>query len=294
MKISIEDSRYPKQLKKIHNPPKQLYVKGNIELLNTIGLAIIGSRSCTKYGEEMANNFAKELSLQGFTIISGMAKGIDSFAHISSLKTTGNTIAVLPSGFNNIFPEENIDLFDKIIMNNGLIVTEYKENVKASYKKFLDRNRIVSGLAIGTLVIEGGYRSGTSVTANLTISEGKKVFCIPSSLDNPKGITPNKLIKEGAYLVTEVQDIIKEYSELNLNKCKITSEDSKKYFKESLINDEYIDVYNILDNEKFININEIVRLSNLEIDVVNYKLMMLELDDVIVSFAGSNFKRKWK
>lgn len=292
MKISIEDSRYPKQLKKIHNPPKQLYVKGNIELLNTIGLAIIGSRSCTKYGEEMANNFAKELSLQGFTIISGMAKGIDSFAHISSLKTTGNTIAVLPSGFNNIFPEENIDLFDKIIMNNGLIVTEYKENVKASYKKFLDRNRIVSGLAIGTLVIEGGYRSGTSVTANLTISEGKKVFCIPSSLDNPKGITPNKLIKEGAYLVTEVQDIIKEYSELNLNKCKITSEDSKKYFKESLINDEYIDVYNILDNEKFININEIVRLSNLEIDVVNYKLMMLELDDVIVSFAGSNFKRK--
>lgn len=292
MKISIEDFRYPEQLKKIHNPPKQLYVKGNIELLNTIGLAIIGSRSCTKYGEEMANNFAKELSVQGFTIISGMAKGIDSFAHISSLKTTGNTIAVLPSGFNNIFPEENIDLFDKIIMNNGLIVTEYKENVKASYKKFLDRNRIVSGLAIGTLVIEGGYRSGTSVTANLTISEGKKVFCIPSSLDNPKGITPNKLIKEGAYLVTEVQDIIKEYSELNLDKCKINRKDNKKHFKQSLINEEYLDVYNILDNEKFININEIVRLSNLEIDVVNYKLMMLELDDVIVSFAGSNFKRK--
>lgn len=292
MKISIEDFRYPEKLRKIENPPKQLYFEGNIELLNTIGFAIIGSRVCTKYGEEMASKFAKELSIHGFTIISGMAKGIDSCAHIASLNATGNTIAVLPSGFNNIFPKENIELFDKIIKNNGLVVTEYSENVKESYNKFLDRNRIVSGLAVGTLVIEGGHRSGTSVTANLTKSQGKKVFCVPSSLDSPKGITPNKLIKEGAYLVTEVDDIIREYPELNLNRCNVNDINVINDVDDASISDEYIDVYSILDRENFININEIVKLSKLDIDVVSYKLMMLELEDMVISFAGSNFKRK--
>lgn len=292
MKINIEDSKYPEKLKKINNPPKQLYIKGNVELLNTTGLAIIGSRVCTKYGEKITRKFAKELSTKGFTIISGMAEGVDSFAHIASLNATGNTIAVLPSGFNNIFPEENIDLFNKIVMNNGLVVTEYSEDVKATSKQFLDRNRIVSGLAVGTLVIEGGYRSGTSVTANLTKEQGKKVFCIPSNLDSSKGITPNRLIKEGAYLVTEAQDIIGKYSDLNLNRCEINDSITTDNISERSISDEYIDIYNILDNDKFIDINEIVRLSNLDIDIVNYKLMMLELDDIIVSFAGSNFKRK--
>lgn len=287
-KINIEDSRYPKQLKKIKKPPKQLYLKGNIELLNTIGIAIIGSRECTKYGEKMANKFAKELSIQGLTIISGMAKGVDSFAHIGSVMTTGNTIAVLPSGFNNIYPEENINLYNQIIKNNGLVLTEYEENEKESSKKFLERNRIVSGLAIGTLVIEGGYRSGTSVTANLTKEQGKKVFCIPSSLENPKGITPNKLIKEGAFLVTKVEDIIKEYPKLNLNKQEI----KKIEIEEETISKEYKTIYNILGREKVININEIVKNSKLDISEVSYKLMMLELEDKVVSLPGNNYKKK--
>ena len=165
MKIDIEDRGYPEQLRKIHNPPKQLYLKGNMKLLSTTGIAIIGSRSCTKYGEKMARKFSEELSLHGLTIISGMAKGIDSFAHIGSIETTGNTIAVIPSGFNNIYPKENIELYNEILNNNGLVITEYEEKEEATSKRFLERNRIVSGLAIGTLVIEGGFRSGTSVTA---------------------------------------------------------------------------------------------------------------------------------
>ena len=288
MKIRIEDDNYPEQLRKIENPPKQLYLKGNIKLLDTSGIAIIGSRECTRYGEKMAKKFAKELSLYGLTIISGLAKGIDSFAHIGCIEGTGNTIAVLPSGLNNIYPQENVKLFKDIIENNGLIITEYEENEEANSKKFLERNRIVSGIAIGTLVVEGGHRSGTSVTARLTKKQEKNIFSIPSSLENKKGITPNKLIKEGAFLVTEVGDIISKYPELKLKKQHIN-----KVKKESdSINKEYKDIYNCLDNEKAIHINEISKKLNLNINEVSYKLMMLELEDKIVSLPGNNYKKK--
>lgn len=287
MKIDINNPRYPKQLKKLNNPPKQLYLKGNIKLLETPGIAIIGSRKCTEYGEKMTDKFSSELSLYGLTIISGMAEGIDSFAHMGSIKTTGNTIAVLPSGLNKIYPEKNINLYKQILENNGLILTEYEEDEKADTKKFLERNRIVSGLAIGTLVVEGGYRSGTSVTANLTKKQGKNIFCIPSSLENPKGITPNKLIKEKAFLVTEVEDIISKYPELNLKKQEIKKEE----IKDNAIDDEYRRIYNILNKEKPIHINEIVKKLKLDVNEVNYKLMMLELEDKIISLPGNNYKK---
>lgn len=288
MKISKEDEQYPSVLRQIKNPPKYIYCDGNIKLLEEPGIAIIGSRTCTNYGKRVATEFSKKLSEYGITIVSGMAKGIDSFAHKGALEVGGNTIAVLPCGLNNIYPKENKKLFEQIIENNGLIITEYEENEEADYNKFLERNRIVSGLTIGTLVIEGGYRSGTSVTANLAKTQGKNVFCIPSSLENSKGITPNKLIKEGAFLVTEVEDIINKYPELNLKKKEL------KKIKETddYVENEYKEVYNILKYEKGIHINEIAKIANLSINEVSYKLMMLELEDKIVSLPGNNYKKK--
>lgn len=288
MKLEIENFEYPQKLREIPNPPKQIYLEGNAKLLKTPGISIIGSRKCTKYGEKMAIKFSKELSLYGLTIISGMAEGIDSFAHIGSIETTGNTIAVLPSGFNNIYPEENIELYNKILKNGGLIISEYEKNEKATYKKFLERNRIVSGLSIGTLVIEGGHRSGTSVTANLTKEQGKNVFCIPSSLENSKGITPNRLIKEGAYLVTEVEDIIDKYPDLKLKKKQI----SIKKIENNEINEECKNIYNALDKENVTHINEIAKKLKLDISEISYKLMMLALEDKIVSLPGNNYKIK--
>lgn len=288
MKICIEDEKYPEQLKKIKNPPKQLYVNGNIKLLDTLGIAIIGSRKCTKYGEKMAMKFSRELSMEGLTVISGMAQGIDSFAHIGSLETTGNTIAVLPGGLNKIYPKENVNLYNQILNNNGLVLTEYSKDEEATSKRFLERNRIVSGLAIGTLVIEGGYRSGTSITAKLTKKQGKKVFCIPAGLESSKGIIPNKLIKEGAFLVTNIEDIINQYPEISLKK--VQREKKVKKQKDKFINNEYKAIYNILNKE--MNINEIVKKLKLDIKEVSYKLTMLELEDKIVSLPGNNFKRK--
>ena len=290
MKITIENKKYPQILRKIPNPPKQLYTKGNIELLNTPSIAIVGSRSCTQYGEKMAKQFAQELSTYGLTIVSGMAVGIDYFAHMGAIEKNGNTIAVLPSGLANIYPKENIELYEKILKNDGLIITEYEDNIEADSNKFLQRNRIVSGLALGTLVIEGGKRSGTSVTARLTKEQEKNVFCIPSSLENPKGITPNNLIKEGAILVTGVEDILEKYKELNLKKQSAKIKRNNNYSND--IKEEYKVIYNLIPGEGKIHINDIIKKARIGIQDVSYKLMMLELEEKIEALPGQNYKRK--
>ena len=288
--LKIEDKEYPKNVRKIKKPPQKLYVEGNIEILNNFGIAIIGSRNCTEYGKKMATKFSKELSNYNINIISGMAKGIDSFAHKACIENNGKTIAVLPSGFNNIFPKENEKLLKNIINSGGTVITEYEPNTKKSYEKFLERNRIVSGLASATLVIEAGYRSGTTVTARYTKEQNKNVFCIPSSLENIKGIGTNNLIKQGANLVTCVEDILGKYKNINFEEKKLENNYKQKE-KNNLIPLDYIDIYNILA-DKPIHINDIFKKSKLDIKEINYKLMMLELEDYIIQLPGKYFIRK--
>ena len=146
--ITIKDIKYPEQLRKIPNPPKQLYCEGNVELLKNNIISIIGSRECSQNGVRLTQKFTKELVYQEITIASGMALGIDSIAHKTALQEKGKTIAVLPCGLNNIYPQKNLDLYHQIIENQGLIITEYEPNEYAESKKFLERNRIVSGLAL--------------------------------------------------------------------------------------------------------------------------------------------------
>ena len=166
VKIKIGDEIYPEQLRKIKNPPKQ-YLKGNIELLKQNCIAIIGSRSCTKNGENLAKKFASELSGQGLTIVSGMAKGIDAIVHRKTIDENGKTIAVLGSGLNYIFPKENEGLYYDILKSGGLIISEYSPNVEPNSKMFLERNRIVSGISIGILVIEAMDRKGIHTQTDL-------------------------------------------------------------------------------------------------------------------------------
>ena len=179
LEIKIDNSAYPKKLKGIPNPPEELYVDGNLENLNSSCLAVIGSRNCTEYGEKWCKYFVKELVQYGITIVSGMALGIDSIAHKTALKHGGRTIAVLPCGFSNIYPKRNTGLYKNILNNNGTVVTEYELDTEAESNRFLERNRIVSGLSMGVLVVEAAYRSGTSVTARLAITQKRDVFCIP-------------------------------------------------------------------------------------------------------------------
>jgi DNA processing protein len=228
------------------------------------------------------------------TIISGMAKGIDSIAHKTCLENGGQTIAVLPCGFNKIFPKENQGLYKDILNLGGTVISEYAPNEEAEYHRFLDRNRIVAGLGIGTLVVEAGYRSGTSVTARLTMEQGKNVFCIPSSLENRNGITSNEIIQRGGKLVICIEDILQEYPELDLinvrNSYKKDKRKADKY-KQMKVDEEYLDVYNVL-TESPMDINEIIRKSGLSISEVNYKLMMLEINNYVVQLSGKRFIKK--
>ena len=283
-KILYGMKQYPNKLMNIPNPPEQLYVKGNNELLNTIAIAVIGTRSPSEYGKRMCRRFTKELVQYGITIVSGMAKGIDSIAHKTCLINGGNTIAVLPTGFDNIYPKTNYTLYKNIINSNGTAITEYMPEEGPEPKKFLKRNRIVSGLCIGTLVIEAGYRSGTSVTARITMEQGRKIFSVPSSLDNKKGITSNLIIQKGAKLVTCIEDILEEFADINFEK----NEDMDL---EKNISDEYKAVYNAI-SWKPQHINILAKKLNCEISDINYKLMMLELDEYIEKLPGNFYIRK--
>lgn len=279
--LKIDNKKYPERLRNIKNPPQELYVLGDETILSNKGIAVIGSRCYTEYGKKYATKFAKELSEQNLTIISGMALGIDSFAHTACLSVGGKTIAVLGSGFNYIYPEENKELFYKIISNGGAVITEFKPNIMPNSKNFPIRNRIVSGLSCGVLVIEAAYRSGTSITAGLAKEQGKKVFCIPSNLDRTKGIGTNNLIKEGASLITCTNDILEE---LNLEKIQENNE------RKIIIPPEYINIYNAIESEAT-NINIICKKLKTDISQINASLMLMELEGYIKSLPGNYYEK---
>lgn len=282
--LKIKDEKYPEKLRQIKNPPKRLYYIGNIELLEKPILAVIGTRNITEYGKKYGKIFSIELAKK-FVIISGMAIGVDTIAHKSAIEIGGETIAVLGSGFDNIFPKENIQLFNKIIENNGLVISEYSPKVVAKSANFPKRNRIVSGLSDGVLIVEAGYRSGTTITAKLAKQQGKNVFAIPGSLDNIYSVGANKLIQEGAILTTEVEDIAIHYPQIINKKW-------KKVDTIPQIKDEYLEIYKILQNGQM-GIEELsMKLKNKDVREIANLLTMMEIEDLIVQEMGNGYKIK--
>lgn len=281
IKITIEDEKYPYSLRRIKNPPQQLYLKGNIELLNKNIISIIGSRSCTENGRKLAKKFASELSDQGIVIASGMAKGIDAMAHEATLNAGGKTIAVLGNGLNYIFPKENQKLYNEILENDGLIISEYPPETKPASNLFLERNRIVSGISIGILVIEAAFRSGTSVTAKLAKEQDKKVFVLPHEIDESHGVGTNQLIRRGAILVTSTKEIINEFTFLDYKEIEETEERTDK----KIVKEEYKEIYELIASGVN-SINEIYRKSNKSMSEVNRILFMLEVEEYIAKTEG--------
>ncbi len=280
--IEYKDKLYPQKLLNIKDFPKKIYALGNIELLNKKSITIIGSRDCTEYGYNQAIYFSNEISKQNICIVSGLAKGIDTAAHLGSKNEIGRTIAVLGGGFNNISPEENEELFYSILKNDGCIISEYEPSVVAESKNFPKRNRIVSGLSEGTLVVEAKYRSGSKITAKYAQKQEKPVFCIPGNIDSKNAIGTAMLIQNGAKLVLTPQEI--------LDYIGIKSEISiKKEVKTKIkIPKEYKEIYKILSNIP-ININEISRKSNKNIIEVSSVLTMLEINGAIKQVGINEF-----
>lgn len=208
IKIDMNSKWYPDKLRNIDCPPKQLFCLGKLELLNQKSIAIIGSRNYSGYGKRAAIEFSKGLSKNGICIVSGLAKGIDAFAHSGCLSVGGKTIAVLGSGLNIIYPKENKELFSQIISNDGLIISEYPLNTKPEKQHFPARNRIISGLSNGVLVIEARKNSGTNITVDFALEQGKDVFVIPGNIYSKTSDGTNFLIKEGAIPVTSYEDVL--------------------------------------------------------------------------------------
>ncbi|MFH1626070.1 MAG: DNA-processing protein DprA [Pseudomonadota bacterium] len=206
--LTLEDQLYPKNLLKINNPPPVLYMKGEIIEDDELAVAVVGSRTPSRYGEWTARSISRDLAAQGLTIISGMARGIDSISHKEALSAGGRTIAVLGSGIDVIYPPENRVLFDKIIQD-GAVITEFPISTLPDGVNFPRRNRIISGLSLGVVIVEAGMKSGSLITAKLAKKQARKVFAVPGQIGSMGSKGTNKLIKDGATLVENANDVIK-------------------------------------------------------------------------------------
>jgi len=217
--ISIKDKEYPQILKQIYDPPISLYIKGNKEILNNESIGIIGCREASEYGKRAAKYFAYNLASKNINIISGLAKGIDSYAHIGAICAkkendldSSRTIAVLGNGLDYIYPNENKELAKGILETGGAIISEYPLGTKPQKMNFPARNRIVSGISKGIIVIEAKEKSGTLITVDFALEQGRDVFVVPGNINSVNSIGTNQLLKQGAKLVTTYEDILDFYN----------------------------------------------------------------------------------
>ena len=205
--ISIYDKEYPEILKNIYDPPISLYFMGNKEILKEKSIAIIGCRNASDYGKKAAKYFSYQLANKGLITISGLAKGIDSYAHIGTICAYGKTISVVGNGLDVIYPKENIILAKKIVQTGGVIVSEYPLGTKPEKNNFPARNRIISGLSKAVLVIEAKEKSGTLITVDFALEQGRDVYVVPGNINSLNSVGTNKLIKQGAKMVTHYSEI---------------------------------------------------------------------------------------
>ena len=205
--LTIEDEEYPVNLKNIYDYPFCIYIKGNKKILNEKCIGIIGCREYSKYGEKCAKYFSYNLAKKGNVIVSGLAKGIDSFAHQGAVYAKGKTIAVIGSGLDIIYPTENIKLANEIIKNNGAIISEYPIGTKPLKINFPARNRIISGISNSLIVIEAKKQSGTLITVDFALEQGKDIYVVPGNIDSINSVGTNDLIKQGAIPLTNYKEI---------------------------------------------------------------------------------------
>jgi len=209
MAVTIRDPRYPPLLKEIFDPPIMLFVRGRVELLNSIMLGVVGTRRPTPYGLAVTDRLSADLARAGLTIVSGMARGIDTAAHNGALVAAGDTVAVLGCGVDVVYPAENRKLAAELAMK-GLLISEFPMGATAFPQNFPIRNRVISGMSTGTIVIEGAQYSGSAITAKLALDQGREVFAVPGNITSKASWGPNLLIKQGAKLVQEWNDVIVE------------------------------------------------------------------------------------
>ena len=279
--VTLADSHYPKALLEISDPPPLLYAKGNLALLNQPCIAIVGSRNASVQGEKNAEAFAQGLCSYGLCVVSGLALGIDGAAHRGALKANGATIAVVGTGLDIVYPAQHRDLAHQIA-EHGLIISEFPLGTPSKAQNFPKRNRIISGLSLGCLVVEANLQSGSQITARLSAEQGREVFAIPGSIHSPMSKGCHQLIKQGAKLVDSLQDIVEE-----LNLISDISSPSQPLDNNSVTNNPLI---KLMGYEQM-SLENLVHLSGLTVSEVSSMLMLLELEGRITSLAGGQYQK---
>lgn len=282
--LLFDSEDYPKMLKNIDNPPAILYYKGDLSLVNfEKTLAVVGSRKTSKYAKDAVNLIISGFKDTDICIVSGLASGIDTTAHLAALENNLKTIGVIASGFDYTYPAANKELYKKIENGNGIIFTEYFPTFEPLKFRFPQRNRIVSGLSYGTLVAEASIKSGALITANLTLDQGRELMCIPGLITNPNTEGIYKLLKNGATLVTKSEDIlealnweIKPAEQLKINLTNLDDTETK--------------ILNALEIEEK-GIDEILTITKLDIDTLLINLTTMELKGIIEQVNGDRYKR---
>lgn len=282
--ITLADSTYPQALLEVNNPPVLLYAIGNIHRLNQPCIAMVGSRSSTPQGEKNAEDFAESLCNHGLCVVSGMALGIDGAAHRGALKSNGATIAVVGTGLDIVYPSRHRDLAHKIT-ERGLIVSEFTLGTPSKAQNFPRRNRIISGISLGCLVVEANVDSGSLITARLAIEQGREVFAIPGSIHSPVAKGCHQLIKQGAKLVETTADILEELKNMLPNISPL-----------GLMGDIAVDSSKpnaVLDGMGFdpLDFETILTVSGLTTEALSAMLMVMELEGKITTLSGGKYQR---
>ncbi len=295
--IHLEDKRYPPVLKQIYDPPPILYIKGSLTRQDSLCISIVGSRRCSLYGQEQSSRLAHFLSSAGFTICSGMARGIDTAAHQGALSANGRTIAVQGCGLAKIYPPENKKLFE-LIAESGACISELPLHYEPLPVNFPPRNRIIAGLSLGTIVIEAGLRSGALITARAAMDNNREVMAVPGKIDSPLSKGTHQLIKQGAKLIESVEDVMEALGyigqQLQDHVTAATAKASEKIetslFDVSRLNltDSEKKIYDHLDKEPS-HIDQIIMETNLPPGIINAGLISLRLKGLIKQLPGNLF-----
>ena len=282
--LTFNDTNYPLQLKEIADPPPILFVRGNPDLLSLPQIAIVGSRNPSALGKETAFSFARTLSLYGFVITSGMALGIDGASHRGALYAKGYTVAVAGTGLDRVYPARHKELATEIV-NTGVMISEFPPGTTAKANHFPRRNRIISGLCQGLLVVEAAKQSGSLITARLALEQNREVFAIPGSIHNPLARGCNALIREGAKLVETTQDILEE-----LNQCYQQDEKLSPFTMQSTLD---LEQQTLLNRVMFspTSIDNLVENTGESVEVISSMLLILELQGYLEATAGGCYVR---
>ncbi len=285
--LTVDSDDYPDLLARIPDPPLILYVWGNKNLLTEPSIAVVGSRKASTYGRSAAEKLGADLARAGLCVVSGMARGIDSCSHLGALSVQGNTVAVLGSGLDVPYPREKKGLMKKII-SQGLVVTEYPPGTSPEGGNFPERNRIISGLSKGTVVVEAAEKSGSLITADLALDQNREVFAVPGNITSRTSVGSNYLIKKGAKLVQTWKDVIEEFD----IETEIKNWDSREKKDQSSPEEELI--LDFLTYDEPFHIDKISENVEMETSVILTHLLSLELQEKVKQLPGKKFVKKYR